>query len=204
MYVSDKIEEIKARFDASDELLSSDKSFIESNYERILSKRFNKTGCGQCYHDAFIEIYIHIKQKGIKKMGKFILKREEVLHITGSPQVYTRANITDDVAAKYLKQFPNAIGRFEGYPDDWEKIISESGSGDTVLDSEEQIAAEKELVLSIAKMLKEGTSKTKIKEHYKSTEKVGEKSLTGVLVGEFIKQAEELIKSKSSSGDTVE
>jgi len=116
-----KIEDMKVRFENSGELSSSDKLFIESNYERILFKRFNKSGCSRCYLDAFIEIYYHIKKYGLKEMGKYILKREEVIHISGDTQVYTRANITDDVAVKYLKLYPNAINRFESYPEDWDK-----------------------------------------------------------------------------------
>lgn len=196
MYLLEKIEEMKVRFDESGELSFSDKTFIESNYERILSKQFSNRGCGQCYQDAFIEIYIHVKQNGIKDMGQFNLKREEVLHITGDTKVYTRVNIKDEVAIKYLKQFPNAINRFETYPDDWEKLVAESGSNPAE-DSEEQILAETNLISDIVKMLKEGVSKNKIKEYYKPIDKVGEKSLTGVLVGEYIKQAEEIIRTES-------
>lgn len=204
MYVLNKIEEMKVRFDESGELSSSDRSFIESNYERILSKRFNRSGCGECYKEAFAEIYIHIKKNGIKNMGKFILKREVVLHIAGDSQVYTRANINDDVAAKYLKQFPNGIGHFESFPDDWDSIVSESGSKTVLVDSEEQKEAEKQILSDIVKMLKEGTSKNKVKGYYKTVEKVGEKNLTGVMVGEFIKQADETIKSESGSKTVVE
>ncbi len=124
MSIIDQIEIIKARFDESGELLSSDKSFIQSYYERVLNKRFNRSGCGQCYKDAFIEMYIYIKKNGLRDMGQFILKREELLHINGDSQVYTRANITDNIAIKYLKKYPNAITRFESYPDNWEEIIS--------------------------------------------------------------------------------
>lgn len=112
-----RIEDMKVRFDQSGELSSSDKSFIDSYYERILSKSFNRSNCNQCYRDAFIEIYIYVKQNGIKKMGKYILKREELIHIAGDPQVYTRANLTDDIAIKYLKKYPNAISKFESFPD---------------------------------------------------------------------------------------
>lgn len=199
MYLLDKIEEMKVRLGESGELSFSDKTFIESNYERILSKQFSSRGCGQCYQDAFIEIYIHVKQNGIKNMGQFNLKREEVLHITGDTKVYTRVNIKDEVAIKYLKQFPNAINRFETYPDDWEKIVAESGSNISDEDSEDQTASEKKLVSDIVKMLKEGYSKNKIKEHFKPVEKVGEKNLTGILVGEYIKQAEEIIRNESGS-----
>lgn len=198
MYALKKIEEMKARFDDSGELSAFDKSFIESHYERISKKRFNNNGCGQCYHDAFIEMYVHVKKYGIKDMGQFILKREVLIHITGDPQVYTRANITDDIAIKYLKQFPNAINRFESYPDNLEDILS--ASAPVELDSENQIAAEKSILDDIVKMLKEGVSKTKIKEHYKSVEKVGEKMLSGVMVADFIKKADNILSASAPVG----
>lgn len=124
MYLLNRIEEMKARFDESGELSPSDKIFIESNYERILNKRFTRSGCGQCYRDAFIEIFIHTKKYGIKDMGKYILKREEVIHVAGDPQVYTRSNITDRIAINYLRKYPNAINRFESFPEDWESEVN--------------------------------------------------------------------------------
>lgn len=122
MDILEKIEEVKVRFDQTNELSSSDKSFIESIYERVLSKRFNNRGCGQCYRDAFIEIYVQVKKSGIKDMGKFVLKREELLHIGGN--VYTRVNIQDKISIEYLKKYPNAITRFESYPENWEELIA--------------------------------------------------------------------------------
>ena len=199
-----KIEDMKVRFDDSGELSSSDKSFIESNYERILSKRFSRQGCGQCYKDAFVEIYIHIKKNGIKTMGKFILKREVVLHIAGDSNVYTRANITDEVAVKYLRKYPQAISQFEVYPDDWENIKSNPISNPPIEDSEEQKEAQKVIVLEIAEMLKAGTSKNKIKEHYNSIEKIGEKNLTIRLLADLIKEAEVIIKSNPISNPPIE
>lgn len=121
MYLLDKLKEMKVRFDESDELSSSDKSFIESNYERILSKRFNNRGCGQCYRDAFIEMYLYATKNGIKDMGKFIMKREVVRTIDGT--VYSRTNITDEAAIKLLKSYPQRIDDFESYPDNWEELI---------------------------------------------------------------------------------
>ena len=121
MYLLDRLKEMKVRFDQSDELSSSDKSFIESNYERILAKRFSNRGCGQCYRDAFIEMYLYAAKNGIKDMGKFIMKREVVRTINGT--VYSRNNITDEVAIKLLKSYPQRIDDFESYPEDWEDLI---------------------------------------------------------------------------------
>lgn len=119
-----KLEEIKARFDQSGELSSSEKKFIESHYERVLSKTIRNRGCNQCLEDAFIEMYVHSKKYGIKDMGKFTLKREVVRFIDNVP--YSRANMTDKVAVKLLKQYPQRIEDFEEYPEEWEQIINQS------------------------------------------------------------------------------
>lgn len=122
MDILEKIEEVKVRFDQTNELSSSDKSFIESIYERVLSKRFNNRGCGQCYRDAFIEIYVQVKKNGIKDMGNFVMKREVVRTIDGI--VYSRNNITDEAAIKLLKTYPQRIDDFESYPKNWEELIA--------------------------------------------------------------------------------
>lgn len=118
-----KIEEIKARLETNGGLLSSDKIFIETYYDRVLSKKFNRRACGQCYKDAFIEIYLFVKKNGIKEMGKYLLKREVVVHYNG--YVYSRAGMTDEIAIAYLSKFPNAISYFEEYPEDWQEGLAE-------------------------------------------------------------------------------
>lgn len=123
-----KLEEMKARFDQSGELSSLDKKFIDSNYERILYKRFNNRGCGQCYKDAFIEIYIHVKKYGVKDMGQFILKREIVRHFNGVS--FSRSTISDDIAIEFLRQYPQRIADFESYPDNWKSMLAEKVTED--------------------------------------------------------------------------
>lgn len=117
------LEEIKVRLDKSGELSSIDKSFIESKYERITGKSFSATHCGQCYQDAFIEMYITYKKKGIRKMGLLILKRGVVVHYKN--EVYTRVNITDTIAAEMLNDNPMRAGFFEELPENWEELIKE-------------------------------------------------------------------------------
>lgn len=203
MYILGKIEEIGVRFKASGELLSSDKSFIESYYERILFKRFNNRGCGQCYNDAFIEMYTYVKRNGIKDMGKFILKREELIHIQGDKQVYARPNITDEIAIKYLSEYPNAIKKFETYPDNWEELTKSSevkkddiqvSIGTTI----HQVETEQQLISNIAEMLINGVSKAKIKEDFKDIKTIGGKKLTTRYLGDLIKLAEDQIKAEAN------
>lgn len=195
MKFEDTIEEIKVRFERSGELSSSDKSFIESKYERVLSKSFSRRNCGQCYQDAFIEMYTFYKKNGLKKMGLLILKRGAGVHYKND--FYTRSNITDQIAAEMLKDNPKRADFFEELPDNLdeviEEILSDKGS-DKSEDSADQIAAEKALVKDIARLLIDGTTKTDIRKKYKDA-KVGEKDLTQRLLSELIKEADEVLKN---------
>lgn len=198
MKFEDTIEEIKVRFEQTGELSSSDKSFIETKYERVLSKPYSRRNCGQCYQDAFIEMYTFYKKNGIKKMGLFKIKRGTGIHTSSG--YYVRQNTTDEIAAKLLKENPKRADFFEELPENWEEIVDEILSGDGTdpksklnEDSSEQIAAEKAFIREIAKLLIDGTTKTVIKENFKG-HKVGEKDIKTRELAEFIKQADDVLK----------
>lgn len=111
MKIEERIDGIKARFEESGKLSDSERSFISSFYERVTGSVFTKRGCNDCYKDAFIEMYSIYKQKGIKPMGKYILKRGAVIHWDN--KAYTRANLTDDIAESILRKYPAQISNFE-------------------------------------------------------------------------------------------
>lgn len=122
MDLKTKLEEVKDRLDKTGDLTSADNRFVEINYERITGREFIRRGCGQCYKDAFIEMYIFYKKNGIKKMGEFILKRGVLFHYKNNP--YTRVNLTDEIAIERLKEYPNTIEQYESYPDNWQELIT--------------------------------------------------------------------------------
>lgn len=122
MDIKDRLEKLKAGIDKSVPLSLSDKSLISNYYERITGKIFNRTSCGQCYRDAFIEMYIFYKKNGLKVMQKYIMKRGPVIHFKGN--VYTRVNITDDLSIEILRDAPARIKFFESFPEDWEEEIN--------------------------------------------------------------------------------
>lgn len=205
MNIRKELEDIKARFDKSGALSPDDKIFIESYFERITQKGFSKRGCNSCYADAFIEMYTHYKKYGIKIMGKFKLKRGVVLHFGN--KVYTNANLTDEIAEKYLKEFPKQEKLFEttsGADSEKEKVVDTEAVKALTdektklegkvneLDAIVQQYKEGDLVNEIAGKLKEGQSKTSIREHYKEIKEIWNKPLTGALLNEFIKSAEAL------------
>lgn len=127
------IQEIKARFEKSSELLDSDKRFIDLYYERVTAKAFEKRGCNQCYQDAFIEMFIYVKTKGLRDMPNFILKRGQVLTVSNVDKdgnktrtLYNRSNVTDEVSISHLKKYPKTIDWFESVPENWEELVSKA------------------------------------------------------------------------------
>lgn len=103
-------------------LSSSDKLDIELMYREVFGKDFVKTSCNNCYHDAVIEMYIHLKKTGkMKEKSNYTLKNGVVLQKEfGSGDMYTNANLTDEFAENYLADNPKGIMFFSGFPADWE------------------------------------------------------------------------------------
>lgn len=115
--VKKTIEDLKGRFDTP--FSSSDKSTIENLYYEVIGKTFVPTSCQQCYHDGLIEIYHYIKNNG--KMAEKINYRLKAGAIINCPafmsgKVFSNDNLTDDVAEKFLKQFPDNVELFQKIP----------------------------------------------------------------------------------------
>ena len=51
------------------------------------------------------------------KQRNYILKRGIVIQTADSSEVYTRDNITDEIAKDYLAKFPNRVYIFEAIPE---------------------------------------------------------------------------------------
>lgn len=115
--VKKTIEDLKGRFDTP--FSSSDKSTIENLYYEVIGKTFVPTSCQQCYHDGLIEIYHYIKNNG--KMAEKLNYRLKAGAIINCPafmsgKVFSNDNLTDDVAEKFLKQFPDNVELFQKIP----------------------------------------------------------------------------------------
>lgn len=114
-----KIEELKGRFDSP--FSNSDKDSIEELYYEVLGKTFVPTSCQQCYHDALIEVYVYLKKNG--KMAEKCNYRLKAGAIICCPnfnngEVYCNDNLTDEVAAEYLEQFPDQEALFQQLPEE--------------------------------------------------------------------------------------
>ena len=111
-------------------LSSSDKAEIENLYAIVLDKKFIRTSCSDCYHDAVIEMIVYLNKNGkMKEKSDYGLKNGVVLQMEfGSSEMYTNANLTDEIAEKYLERYPDNIKYFSKKPDDWKERINKSGT----------------------------------------------------------------------------
>lgn len=109
------------------DFLIAEKKRIVELYHIILHKQVKNLNCGDCYRDAFIELYTYVKQHLTEVLSDypFVLKEGEVIHFFGESEYYSN-EVPEQVARKYLQTFPNAISKFSQYPDDWQKQESEN------------------------------------------------------------------------------
>ena len=91
---------------------SAEQATIERLYYEVLGKRLSGCRCPDRWHDAVLEINSYIKKHGkMKEKSNYKLRAGVILQIAGSSEIYTNDNLTDEVAAAFLKEHPNAAGR---------------------------------------------------------------------------------------------
>lgn len=180
-------------------LSSSDKLEIERLYYEMLGKTFHKTSCGDCYRDAAIEIYLYLKRNGkMKEKSNYALKNGVLLQPEfGNSSFYTNANLTDEVAEKYLAKHPKNINMFAVFPNDWKERVKERETPSSGINEE--------LVAELVEALKveDATDKT-VKEAFK-TYQIDGKKVTAKVLDVHIKEAKARIEAesaKTSSEDT--
>lgn len=173
-------------------LSASNKLDIEIMYHDVLGKNLMKSSCNDCYHDAIIEIYLYLKKYGkMKEKSNYTLKNGVLLQPGfGSGNMYTNDNLTDEVAEKYLAQYPNGIILFAATPTDWEERVEKRmNPGDTL---------NTDLVSELVKALQiEGTTIRIVKETFKSYQIDGKK-VTGKVLDAHIKEAQSIIDATLS------
>jgi hypothetical protein len=91
------------------------KSDIRRLYRYVTGDTLKHCNCPDLYHDAIILILLRMKQD--TKQRNYILKRGIVIQTADSSEVYTRDNITDEIAKDYLAKFPNRVYIFEAIPE---------------------------------------------------------------------------------------
>jgi hypothetical protein len=134
-------EELKGRFDLPFSPL--DKHRIEQLYAEALGKEFHPTTCQQCYHDALIEITLYLrKNKRMKAKCQYRLRAGVIINCPNfhNGEIYTNNNLTDEVAAEYLKRYPQQADLFQALPE--ESPIPDSGEKADEATAEEDEAPE--------------------------------------------------------------
>lgn len=129
---------------------SDEKQKIEIAYEKVLGKKFTRTGCPDCYHDAIIEAMAYLKKNGkCKPVCRYELYHGEYFRLGGfgSSELYTHATCTDEVAMKYLYETNgNGADKFMKLPENWQEevdaFITEAEDADD--DTKEETAEEAE------------------------------------------------------------
>lgn len=176
--VVNRLEELRSQKGFS----SSDKSEIEVMYHEIMSKDFVRTSCSDCYRDALIEMYITLKKTGkMKEKSSYTLKNGVLLHEFGSAEMYTNANLTDEVAENYLSRNPKGINLFAGYPQDWkDRVKKRANPGRTLNEG---------LMFALIDAMQEGKTPDALKEEYKEYQIDGRK-ISAKLLTAHLKEAQ--------------
>lgn len=181
-------------------LSSSDKAEIENLYTIVLDKKFVRTSCSDCYKDAVIEMIVYLKKNGkMKEKSDYGLKNGVVLQMEfGSSEMYTNANLTDEIAEKYLERYPDNIKYFSKKPDDWKERINKRK------EDKDKVVIDDELVSLMVESMKDGVTSKSIQEEFKSYKISGKtitkKSLTAH-VNKALKVFAEMQENPSGSED---
>lgn len=91
-----------------------DKTLIEEAYQSLLHRSVRRCNCKSRYADALVELLSHIKKAN--NMNKYILKAGALIWL--GDDCYTRHNLTDEVAKRYLELHPDATRHFESIPEE--------------------------------------------------------------------------------------
>ena len=117
MTVSEAYDTLLALSRADKPYSSAEESIISNLYTEVLGKKVRDCNCRDKWRDAVIEALLYLKKhKAMREKCDYKLRAGVILHISGSSEVYTNDNLTNEVAEKFLKDNPNAVGRFAVIP----------------------------------------------------------------------------------------
>jgi len=113
------VEELRGRSFAPFSL--EDKQTIARLYPEITGKTFRKTACKRCYQDAVIEMAVKLrKEQKMREKCDYHMRAGFIIRCGDfdNGQIYTNANLTNDVAKRYLERFPNKRNMFDRIPEE--------------------------------------------------------------------------------------
>ena len=173
----------------------SDKTEIERLYKEVLDKKFIRTSCNDCYRDAVIEMNVYLKKNGsMKEKSEYGLKNGALLQMGfGSSEMYTNANLTDEIAEKYLAKNPSGIKFFAKKPEDWEERV------------QKRLAPKvnDELIALMVEALSDGVTADSLKEEFASY-KLNGKTISKKTLELHVKKAAEIFSERAVEGEDKE
>ncbi len=121
--VMHKLEEMKSRFD--DGFSCSDRDLLDRLHRMLYGKPVTDTGCSDCYRDAYVQICLRLRtEKRLPDRPNYVLRPGELIHFFGTSEYYINP-LEDKIAEEFLFRFPDQIGIFCEYPDDWKERVEE-------------------------------------------------------------------------------
>jgi hypothetical protein len=97
------------------------KRLIAAIYPEIMGKPFRRTACQRCYHDAVIEMAVKLrKEQKMREKCDYHMRAGFIIRCGDfdGGEIYTNANLTNDVARRYLERFPQKRAMFDRIPEE--------------------------------------------------------------------------------------
>lgn len=117
-----RLSEMRSRFQSG--FSSSDRLLLDSLHRKLFGKDITKTGCSDCYRDAYVIIVNHLKKtKTMPKTPNYVLKAGALIHPAGTSKFYVNP-IPDEVAEEHLSKYPGEVNKFAHLPTDWEVRVA--------------------------------------------------------------------------------
>ena len=189
--LQDVINKLNRLGESSAPLTANDKDEIESLYTQVLDKKFVRTSCNDCYHDAIIEMICYIKKHGkMKEKCAYKLKNGVLLQMEfGSSDFYVNETLTDEIAEQYLAKYPDNILFFAEYPDDWKERAAKKVEKKKKKSKGKAVELDAQLLGGLAEALKiEGATEEDVRASFSEYQLNGE-VVTPEVLDEYINAA---------------
>ena len=189
--LQDVINKLNRLGESSAPLTANDKDEIESLYTKVLDKKFVRTSCNDCYHDAIIEMICYIKKHGkMKEKCAYKLKNGVLLQMEfGSSDFYVNETLTDEIAEQYLAKYPDSILFFAEYPEDWKERAAKKVEKQKKKSKGKEVELDAQLLGELAEALKiEGATEEDVRASFSEYQLNGE-VVTPEVLDEYINAA---------------
>lgn len=117
------LDSMRSRYE--DGFSTIDRSLLDKLHFLLFGREITNRGCGDCYRDAYILIYNHLKKiKAMPKPSLYKLKLGVVIQFFGESNVYSNSNLTDEIAERFLAKNSANKRFFSDLPSNWEERVA--------------------------------------------------------------------------------